>query len=115
VVLEITNVYEAMNRVDEDDKQRFSLGLPGKAPWVITESGLYSLVLTSRKPEANRFKKWVTSEVRVVTLADGQPGFVAADVCKVLGIGRTDDGVGRLDEDEKGAASIRTPGDRYLK
>jgi hypothetical protein len=29
----------------------------------ISESGLYSLVLTSRKPEAKRFKKWVTSEV----------------------------------------------------
>lgn len=29
----------------------------------INESGLYSLILTSRKPEARRFKKWVTSEV----------------------------------------------------
>ena len=30
---------------------------------IINESGLYSLVLSSRKPEAKRFKKWVTSEV----------------------------------------------------
>jgi prophage antirepressor-like protein len=30
---------------------------------IITESGLWSLVLTSRKPEAKRFKKWITSEV----------------------------------------------------
>lgn len=30
---------------------------------IITESGLYSLVLSSRKPEAKTFKKWVTSEV----------------------------------------------------
>lgn len=30
---------------------------------VINESGLYSLILTSRKPAAKRFKKWVTSEV----------------------------------------------------
>lgn len=30
---------------------------------IINESGLYSLVLGSRKPEAKRFKKWVTSEV----------------------------------------------------
>jgi prophage antirepressor-like protein len=29
----------------------------------INESGLYSLVLTSRKPEAKRFKKWLTSQV----------------------------------------------------
>jgi prophage antirepressor-like protein len=30
---------------------------------LINESGLYSLVLTSRKPDAKRFKKWITSEV----------------------------------------------------
>jgi len=30
---------------------------------IINESGLYSLILRSRKPEAKRFKKWVTSEV----------------------------------------------------
>jgi anti-repressor protein len=29
----------------------------------VNESGLYSLILTSRKPEAKRFKKWVTSDV----------------------------------------------------
>ncbi|MEE8658847.1 hypothetical protein CGLAMM_07230 [Acetobacteraceae bacterium EV16G] len=31
---------------------------------VINKSGLYSLILTSRKPAAKRFKKWVTAEVR---------------------------------------------------
>lgn len=30
---------------------------------IINESGLYSLILRSRKPEAKRFKKWITSEV----------------------------------------------------
>lgn len=30
---------------------------------IINESGLYSLIMTSRKPEAKKFKKWVTSEV----------------------------------------------------
>ncbi len=41
-------------------------GLPapiGASLLCINESGLYSLVLASRKPEAKRFKKWVTSEV----------------------------------------------------
>ncbi len=41
---------------------------------------------------------------------EGEPWFVAADVAVVLGIGRTDDAVARLDDDEKGADSIRTPG-----
>lgn len=31
--------------------------------WVISESGLYSLVITSTKPEAKQFKKWITHEV----------------------------------------------------
>ena len=35
----------------------------GAAPLIITEGGLYSLVLRSRKPEAKRFKRWVTHEV----------------------------------------------------
>lgn len=50
-----------------------------------------------------------TQELRVI-MRDGEPWFVAADVCAALGIKRTDDGAGRLDDDEKGAASIRTPG-----
>lgn len=32
-------------------------------PTIINESGLYSLILTSRKPEARQFKKWVTADV----------------------------------------------------
>lgn len=35
----------------------------GVAPLIITEAGLYSLILRSRKPEAKRFKRWVTHEV----------------------------------------------------
>lgn len=35
----------------------------GRAPLIITEAGLYSLILRSRKPEAKRFKRWVTHEV----------------------------------------------------
>lgn len=52
---------------------------------------------------------FTTGAVRVV-LRDDDPWFVAADVCAALGISRTDDGVSRLDDDEKGTASIRTPG-----
>lgn len=48
-------------------------------------------------------------QVRTVLL-DGQPGFVAADLCSILEIGRVHDAVRGLDEDEKGTATIRTPG-----
>lgn len=52
---------------------------------------------------------FTSGAVRVV-LPDGEPWFVAADVCAALGISRTDDGVSRLEDDEKGTFLIRTPG-----
>lgn len=35
----------------------------GRNPLIVSEAGLYSLVLKSRKPEAKRFKRWVTHDV----------------------------------------------------
>lgn len=53
------------DHVDSDDKLNneslSSLGQRGG--WVINESGLYSLVLSSKLPGAKKFKRWVTSEV----------------------------------------------------
>ena len=54
----------AMHVDDEDklnDKTASSLGQRGG--WLINESGLYSLVLSSKLPNAKKFKRWVTSEV----------------------------------------------------
>lgn len=62
-VLELTNTTMAMEKLDGDEKAKFNLGLQGSPVNIVNESGLYSLILTSRKPEAKRFKKWVTSEV----------------------------------------------------
>ena len=61
-VLEIRNPSDAASRLDDDERSRFNLGRQGEAT-IINESGLYSIILTSRKPSAKRFKKWVTSEV----------------------------------------------------
>lgn len=65
-VLGLTNTTEALRDLDEDEKNYFRIpevkrGNPNLL--VVNESGLYSLILKSRKPEAKRFKKWVTSEV----------------------------------------------------
>lgn len=51
------------DHVHDDDKANQSLGLPGSAPTVVNESGLYALIFGSRLETAQRFKKWVTSEV----------------------------------------------------
>ncbi|CAK0755166.1 anti-repressor protein [Gammaproteobacteria bacterium] len=63
--LTIGNNRDAISRLDDDEKgvvTTDTLGGPQELA-VINESGLYSLILTSRKPEAKKFKKWVTSEV----------------------------------------------------
>ena len=55
-----------MGRLDEDEKSTIAITDCGNLNTIrniINDSGLYSLVLTSRKPEARRFKRWVTSEV----------------------------------------------------
>ena len=62
----IANPRDAASRLDDDEKDGVgisdAMGREQKTT-VISESGLYSLVLRSPKPEAKRFKKWITSEV----------------------------------------------------
>ncbi len=62
-VLDITNTTDAVSRLDEDEKSRFNLGLPGGDTNCVNEYGLYALVLGSRKPEAKTFKRWLTHDV----------------------------------------------------
>lgn len=60
-----------MDHVDEDDRilidgktqSCFGIELGQRGGWLINESGLYSLILSSKMPNARKFKRWVTSEV----------------------------------------------------
>lgn len=63
--LGVKNHREAIRHLDEDEKGVISNDTPGgrQGTSVVNESGLYALVLRSRKPEAKKFTKWVTSEV----------------------------------------------------
>ena len=61
-----TNTNQALiKHIDEEDKQtsRFEMGGQKYSMTVINESGLYSLILSSKLESARRFKRWVTSEV----------------------------------------------------
>lgn len=61
-----SNVRDAINRhVDPEDKGVVKHDTPGgtQEMTIINESGLYSLVLSSKLPGAKQFKRWVTSEV----------------------------------------------------
>ena len=71
--LELANLTKAVaDHVDAEDKANFQLGLPGSAPTVVNESGLYALIFGSRKQSAKRFKRWVTSEVLPAIRKNGQ-------------------------------------------
>ena len=67
-ILGYSNTRKALlDHVDEEDKTdgvtiRDSIGRE-QAPVLINESGLYSLILSSKMPNARRFKRWVTSEI----------------------------------------------------
>lgn len=43
----------------------------GQAPWLVTEAGLYRLVMRSNKPEASEFQFWVTDTVLPTIRRDG--------------------------------------------
>lgn len=63
--LDIKNNRDALSRLDEDEKGVVSTDTLGgnQDMLAVNEYGLYSLVLSSRKPEAKKFKRWVTHEV----------------------------------------------------
>lgn len=66
-VCDVLGVQPKHMTLDEDEQckvDRTDLGFsPGSQMTLINESGLYSLILRSRKPIAKAFKKWVTGEV----------------------------------------------------
>lgn len=69
-ILGYSNSKDALGKhVDTDDKQviqrsqNATFDIPNRGLTIINESGLYSLILSSKLPQAKEFKRWVTSEV----------------------------------------------------
>nr|DAF76599.1 MAG TPA: KilAC domain protein [Bacteriophage sp.] len=60
--LEMSNPTMVAQRLDDDERTKLDLGRAGDTNF-ITESGLYAVILRSDKPNAKKFRKWVTSEV----------------------------------------------------
>lgn len=66
-ILELSNPSDALQSLDDDEKTNLGNSYvwaePGRRPLIISEPGLYRLVMRSRKPEAKEFQRWVTHEV----------------------------------------------------
>lgn len=60
--LELSNASMIANRLDDDERAKFNLGRQGEAT-IVSESGLYNVILRSDKPQAKDFKRWVTHDV----------------------------------------------------
>nr|DAK62174.1 MAG TPA: repressor domain protein [Caudoviricetes sp.] len=60
--LDIKNATDVAKRLDDDERTRLNLGRQGETNFV-TESGLYAVILRSDKPNAKKFRKWITGEV----------------------------------------------------
>ncbi|MEG9884806.1 MAG: Bro-N domain-containing protein [Hyphomicrobiales bacterium] len=73
-VLGIQNPSMAVRRLDEDEVTLYQIEGSHRPTNIVNESGLYSLVLRSDKPQAKRFKKWVTAEVLPTIRKTGQYG-----------------------------------------
>lgn len=64
--LDIANHNSAVGRLDDDERGGVAITDPmgrDQEATIINESGLYSLVMSSRKAEAKKFKRWVTHDV----------------------------------------------------
>lgn len=63
--LDLGNVRSSLALLDDDERGVHSMDTPSgvQSKAIVSESGLYSLVLRSRRPEARGFKRWITHDV----------------------------------------------------
>ena len=73
-VLELSDVSMSVAKLDDDEKlvQKLFVSGQNRDMIIVNESGLYTLIMRSNKPEARLFRKWVTSEVLPSIRATGQ-------------------------------------------
>jgi len=78
-VLSIRNSRDALTRLDEGEKGVALIDTPGgkQKLAVVSESGVYTLILTSRKPENKQLKRWIMRELLPTIGKTG--GYIAND------------------------------------
>jgi len=81
--LNISNPSRMAQRLDEDERSVYNLGRQGEAI-IINESGLYTVILRSNKPEAKIFKRWITHEVLPSLRKTGSYGLSNAPEAELL-------------------------------
>lgn len=87
--MSLANPRTSLERLDEDEKGVHTVDTPGGSQTVIivSEAGVYRLVFTSRKPEAEKFKRWLAHDVLPALRKHGKyavPGREALGVPQTL-------------------------------
>lgn len=90
LMLSLKNTSDMISRVDEEERSKLNLGRQGET-WMLTENGLYEVLMQSRKPIAKQFKRGVKAilkEIRtnggyVATQADDTPELIMARALQV--------------------------------
>jgi len=64
-ILNISNYRDALNRLEGDERGSVKVDTPGgpQEMSTVNEPGLYTLIIRSNKPDAKKFKRWITHEV----------------------------------------------------
>ncbi len=64
-ILNISNYRDALNRLEDDERGSVKVDTPGgpQEMSTVNEPGLYTLIIRSNKPDAKKFKRWITHEV----------------------------------------------------
>jgi prophage antirepressor-like protein len=62
-IIGLSNTTEALRSLDDDEKSTLRISEGGPERNIINEPGLYSLIIRSNKPEAKKFKRWITHEI----------------------------------------------------
>ncbi|UYG15798.1 BRO family protein [Brachybacterium huguangmaarense] len=75
-VLDLGRTHDAVRGLDDDEKGAESIRTPGgeQLTTIVSEPGLYQLVMRSRKPEAKPFRRWIAHEVIPAIRRTGQYG-----------------------------------------
>lgn len=73
LMLSLKNTSDMISRVDEEERSKLNLGRQGET-WMLTENGLYEVLMQSRKPIAKQFKKGVKTILKEIRQ---QGGYIA--------------------------------------
>ncbi len=100
--LGMSNPTMVAQRLDEDELTKLDLGSRAGDTNFITESGLYAVILRSDKPNAKKFRKWVTSEVlpQIRKTGSYQKRLTPEEMMRIQ-LGMVDDHENRIEHLEK--------------